>query len=431
MPPPLFRLARWALCGFLALSAAGLPPAVGAASRPYPRLAGTLPSVERAVSDTLRRHGLLGRVMRVAADTNGFLTVVALTVTDPEDGAGVEDYVGRVVQAVLADPPNVDEVDVTAVARQVGTPDADVTLTAAASRAEVSHLRPDQPPAALARQLPRVWTRPPQARPAAPLGKPTLGAPKNRPFDPVRAAAEELRELADRVHGFAWGEAVGGKVYRGDPCRRSLALTFDDGPEPLYTPLLLDALHRLHVQATFFLVGRRVEQYPYFAAAIARAGHELGNHGYSHANLTRLAPSEIRADLEAAQQAILRATGHRPRLFRPPGGRYDRPVVEAASELGLLTVLWTDDPGDYQAAGVKRLKTRLLSRVYSGGIVLLHQGVPETLRVLPATWEVLRRHGYTLTTVGHLLRPQNATGHTTGPLRELCRAVLRLTLRKP
>jgi peptidoglycan/xylan/chitin deacetylase (PgdA/CDA1 family) len=223
--------------------------------------------------------------------------------------------------------------------------------------------------------------------------------------------------VPDRLRGHLLGQRVGGKLYRGSPRRRAVALTFDDGPTPLYTSLLLDTLNRLRLHATFFLVGRRVEQYPYFASAVVQAGHELGNHSYAHRSLVGLPPDRVRGDLQRAQRVLLRATGRTPKLFRPPGGRYDRTVVEVASDLGMLTVLWTDDPGDYEGLGIRRLQTRLLSRVYSGGILLLHQGVPDTVRVLPTAWQVLQRHGYAVTTVTGLFPAAEGPSEPSSPPR--------------
>ncbi|GBD28538.1 Bifunctional xylanase/deacetylase [bacterium HR31] len=376
-----------------------------------PRTAGTLPTVEEAALAALRREELHHPVVRLAADTNGYITVAALTVAQPGTPGSLQDleaYVGAALRVLFRDVPALDEVDVTSVARTTGTLDpnrGDVTFTAAASRQELLACSGGAGAVDLVRCLPRVWVHPLFHDPAARLvDLRRLQADRARegvegpggPWRPLKSPTglPDLRELADRLVGQLRGGVVGGKVYRGSPLRRAVALTFDDGPEPLYTPLLLDTLARLRLRATFFLVGRRVDQFPYFASAIARAGHELGNHSYSHRSLVRLPPEEVRRDLERAQQAVFRATGVRPRVFRPPGGRYDRTVVQVASQLGLLTVLWTDSPGDYEGLGSERLQTRLLSRVYSGAILLLHQGVGETVRVLPGVWQTLRRHGF-------------------------------------
>jgi peptidoglycan/xylan/chitin deacetylase (PgdA/CDA1 family) len=389
----------------------------------WPRLAGTLPGVEAEILYALRRAGVSGRVVRVAADTNGFLTVAALTVTHPAHSSvdELQTSVGRLLRALFEEVPALDEVDVTAVARHRPDPAGlpDVTFTAAASRPEVLRAPGNLPPAQLVRGLPRVWVHPLFDRPAERLQE-ILRTPPPVPDpspDPLRTLLDHLQEVPDRLRGHLLGQRVGGKLYRGSPRRRAVALTFDDGPTPLYTSLLLDTLNRLRLHATFFLVGRRVEQYPYFASAVVQAGHELGNHSYAHRSLVGLPPDRVRGDLQRAQRVLLRATGRTPKLFRPPGGRYDRTVVEVASDLGMLTVLWTDDPGDYEGLGIRRLQTRLLSRVYSGGILLLHQGVPDTVRVLPAAWQVLQRHGYAVTTVTGLFAAAEGPWEPSSPPR--------------
>ena len=108
-----------------------------------------------------------------------------------------------------------------------------------------------------------------------------------------------------------------------------MALTFDDGPFPIYTTLLLDTLDRLHLTATFFLIGEQVEQYPYFAQAIARAGHEIGNHSFHHPNLTQLAAQAVEDELRRTQEVITAVTGQTPRYFRPPGGDYNDTVLRS------------------------------------------------------------------------------------------------------
>ncbi len=375
----------------------------------YPRLSGALPAVEQRVADALRRAGLGGRVLRVAVDSNGFLTVGALVLTyptaAPQARAGLESFVGFALRAVFEAVPSLDELDVTVLRsgpRAAGRAGREPVFTAAVSRREyisVSSALPGE----WVRLLPRVWAADPASHstryPAPPVETPESDSSP----PPLLALAERARELPERVRGFVIGGVVGGVLYRGSPRRRAVALTFDDGPEPLYTPLLLDTLGRLGVRATFFLVGRRADQYPYLARAVASAGHEVGNHGYWHTSLPGLSDSGVREELQRAQGAIEHSTGQRPAYLRPPGGRYDRRVVRAASQLGLVTVLWTDDPGDYTGLDPQHLKVRLLSRVYAGGILLLHQGTPNTLKVLPEVVAVLRRLGYEVTTVSGLL----------------------------
>ncbi len=120
-------------------------------------------------------------------------------------------------------------------------------------------------------------------------------------------------------------------------------------------------------------------------------------------NLTRIPPDQIPTEIARAQEVIAAVTGRTPRYFRPPGGDYDANVLNAARDLNLITVFWTDDPADYARPGPSVLETRLLSRVSNGGILLLHQGVENTIRILPVAVEALRRSGFAITTVTGLL----------------------------
>ncbi len=414
-PPAPGRYAYKQACRFvfgflvLLLVAGGLKAAWASSGSAH--LAGFLPAVEATILDGLRREELDRGVVRIAADTNGFLTVAAVTValSGAPSLSKLETYVGRLVRTAFRAVPFLDEVDVTVLGRHpVSLADLeDVIFTAAASRSEVLSAPVNLPPADLVRELRRVWAHPLLERPTERLreaSRAQLGFGEGSPAL-LHTALGTLRDLSDRLRGHLLGQVVSSKLYRASRGRRAVALTFDDGPLPLYTPLLLDTLGRLGLRATFFLIGRRVEQYPYFAAALVQSGHELGNHSYSHRNLTGLSFDVVHEDLRRAQEAIFYATGHMPRLFRPPGGRYDPTVVNAATALGMLTVLWTDNPGDFQGLPPQRLKTRLLSRIYSGGIILLHQGMPQTLRILPEVSQVLHRLGYTVTTVTGLLHP--------------------------
>ena len=144
-------------------------------------------------------------------------------------------------------------------------------------------------------------------------------------------------------------------VYRaGAPPPRVVALTLDDGPDPVYTPRILDVLRRERVPAAFFVVGSRAEAHPELVRRIYREGHDLGNHTYSHLNLAEASPLRARLELNATQRLIEAITGHRTALFRPP---YDTdsepetraelaPILQASGE-GYVTVAAAIDPADW------------------------------------------------------------------------------------
>lgn len=192
------------------------------------------------------------------------------------------------------------------------------------------------------------------------------------------------------------------KIIRGDHHRKRIALTFDDGPHQKYTIQLLDILKQTHTPATFFVVGKQVEKFPTLVALEMIEGHEVGDHTYDHVNLTKIPPHLIEYELDQCNQAIQNATGDRVRLFRPPGGDYNNDVVRVAAERNYITVLWTDDPGDYANPGAEVIYQRTVSRLEDGALLLLHDGIEETISVLPSIIAEARRQGYEFVTVSQL-----------------------------
>lgn len=193
------------------------------------------------------------------------------------------------------------------------------------------------------------------------------------------------------------------KLIRGNPNRKWIALTFDDGPHPLYTPKLVAVLNRYQVKATFFVVGKMAEQYPDLVRLLQQSGHAIGNHTYHHVNLTHLTPEQIAVEIKACGKVIQNLTGQAPHLFRPPGGDYNQTVAEIANALGYWLILWTDDPGDYARPHKTVLKQRLFAHISNGGVILLHDGVPETIDLLPELLKYLKQEGYEIVLVDAML----------------------------
>jgi peptidoglycan/xylan/chitin deacetylase (PgdA/CDA1 family) len=189
------------------------------------------------------------------------------------------------------------------------------------------------------------------------------------------------------------------ELARGPRRGRAAALTFDDGPHPDFTPQLLAILRPYHVKATFFVVGEMAEKAPELILEERAAGHVVGNHTYHHVNLTKIPVNEIVTEWQACQDVVKDITGETMRFCRPPGGDYDKEVIEAAMMLGLTTVLWTDDPGDYAKPGAKTIEMRVLDTVNDGAIILLHDGVQQTVDVLPQIIERLQARGFRFVTV--------------------------------
>ncbi|MBV8368384.1 MAG: polysaccharide deacetylase family protein [Candidatus Eremiobacteraeota bacterium] len=219
---------------------------------------------------------------------------------------------------------------------------------------------------------------------AAALAQPSLGARVGALFGKARAPAAERPRL--------------------------IALTFDDGPYPVTTPLLLQTLRDLHVPATFFLIGRDAEQFPDLARAIRAGGHEIADHTLTHPDLDRLSNTAVADELREGAAALGRIAPDpaERRLFRPPHGRYTVATLRTAQAQGYDTILWSDDPGDWRSVGADALRAHVLQKATAPEIVLLHSGRPATVAALPALVAAFRKAGYTFVTVGTLLRETSA-----------------------
>lgn len=181
------------------------------------------------------------------------------------------------------------------------------------------------------------------------------------------------------------GVALHGVYYRNSPvfgrpivdlrsASRAVALTFDDGPNPVATPLILDALAARDVKATFFVLGRHADRWPELVRRMSNEGHVLGNHGYFHRKLHVHGPGYVRKDLTMGAESIERATNVRPRLFRAPHGFRNPWVSPIAASLGERTVGWSLGVWDSSRPGVDAIVRRTVDGSRPGSILLLHDG---------------------------------------------------------
>ena len=212
----------------------------------------------------------------------------------------------------------------------------------------------------------------------------------------LELSAQRQTELLRGVHDD--------KLLRGDPRRREIALTIDDGPHPVYTPKLLQILKQSGVHATFFVVGEQAERYPDLIRAEVAGGHAVGNHTYDHVSLIKIPPEYVATEIQACGDVLTRITGQTPHLFRPPGGEYNQGVAETIEALGYKMILYSDDPGDYAQPGTGLIETRTLDTISNGGIILLHDGSQQTLDILPKIIQRLKMRGFQFVTVPQMLR---------------------------
>ncbi len=221
-----------------------------------------------------------------------------------------------------------------------------------------------------------------------------------------------------RVNGFTltewWREQRSGIVISHvHTSRKVVALTFDDGPDPAYTPRVLDILARYSVHATFFEEGKQIDRYPELTNRVAAAGHSLGNHTYTHPYLTRLSEKKIRWELQAADQALERDAHLKTDMFRPPRGEWNPAVFTEVNRGHDHLILWSVALEHQALPTPQAMAASVLDRVNPGDIILMHDGgsVPRetTVQALPLLMEGLRQRGYACVTVPELLHiPGNA-----------------------
>lgn len=196
--------------------------------------------------------------------------------------------------------------------------------------------------------------------------------------------------------------AAGAHEIHSLPGDNHVALTFDDGPHPVLTPWILDLLDKYQAKATFLLVGRQAEMYPELTREISRRGHEIGSHSYTHANLRQLSELGVERELVMSRLMIRRACGDFVTLFRPPGGNYDPQVRQAVGNMGFSAVFWTENITSYPGQSGPEILPRMLGKIGSNAIVLLHNGYDETREVLPLLLPALAQRGLRMDTVSAL-----------------------------
>ena len=195
---------------------------------------------------------------------------------------------------------------------------------------------------------------------------------------------------------------------KGPSHENKIAITFDDGPDDVYTPQVLDVLKAYNVPATFFLIGQEVDKHPHVAGRIAAEGHLIGSHSWSHPDFRRLTGYDMTLEMKRTQDALVRATGLRPYLMRPPYGAVNTEVLNQLVGMDYYVVNWSVDSVDWRDQEVDPILVNTLKDVREGAILLFHSAGggscrQATVDALPELIETLRMQGYTFVTVDELL----------------------------
>lgn len=192
-----------------------------------------------------------------------------------------------------------------------------------------------------------------------------------------------------------------------------VALTFDDGPHPEITPKILDVLSTYQAKATFFMIGQHIERYPDLAARVAAEGHEIGNHTWTHPDLTKLDEQQIRDELERTAQLITSVCGRSPVHMRPPFGASDERVQAIVDT---PQIFWSVDPADWRDHEADILVERVTEQMHDGAIILMHDFHDATLQAAERIVASYTSQGYQFVTVSELLGFSEDTSSLRGQI---------------
>ncbi|MEU4858494.1 polysaccharide deacetylase family protein [Kitasatospora aureofaciens] len=208
--------------------------------------------------------------------------------------------------------------------------------------------------------------------PAEGSPSPSASSPVPSPAPP--SASGSASESSVQPVRKSLSEAESRPVYELDPAQRVVALTIDDGPDPKYTPAVLDLLQQHGIRATFFLIGENAVEHPALVREIADRGHHIANHTWTHPDLRHMPESAVRDELERTSDLLHRTTGRLTTWFRAPGGDWSPVSLKVAADLGLRNMGWSVDPRDWSRPGTPAIIDTILKEVRPGAIVLNHDG---------------------------------------------------------
>ncbi|MFT4105016.1 MAG: polysaccharide deacetylase family protein [Lacrimispora sp.] len=206
---------------------------------------------------------------------------------------------------------------------------------------------------------------------------------KDTLFIPVNGDSEEIDEVR--------------RQFSGD---KQIALTFDDGPDPVYTPKLLEGLKARGVHATFFLLGENVEGKEAIVKQMYQDGHLIGSHGYSHVQMSKETIKTACEQIEENNRKIEAIIGKRPQYLRPPYGSW---TEELECSIDMTVVMWDIDPLDWKAQNARKVVRHIVKNVEPGDIILLHDVYPTSVEAALEAIDTLIKQGYTFVTVDELL----------------------------
>lgn len=182
--------------------------------------------------------------------------------------------------------------------------------------------------------------------------------------------------------------------------KKKIALTFDDGPHPVYTPEMLDLLKEKNVKATFFLLGEQIEKYPDIVKRMSEEGHLIGNHSYKHEQLSKLSSVQACSQVNRTNELIHSITGKYPEYLRPPFGDWKDSLD---CEVNMVEVLWDVDTLDWSSKNKDKVVNKVMNNVEEGDIILMHDSYESTVQATGEIIDRLQEEGYEFVTVDELI----------------------------
>ena len=199
-------------------------------------------------------------------------------------------------------------------------------------------------------------------------------------------------------------------IKKGNEDENIIALTFDDGPDEVFTPQVLDILKKNDVKATFFLVGENLKQNKEIVKRQFEEGHEIGNHTYTHINVAKSGYDKVYEEITKTQEEIKEIIGVEPKLFRPPYRAMSRHMCDIVKNKNMNIILWSNlDPRDWSNPGVYSIVNTIESKVENGNIILLHDynnlrnSKSQTIQALESVIPYLKEQGYKFVTISELI----------------------------
>ena len=223
--------------------------------------------------------------------------------------------------------------------------------------------------------------------------------PSNKTLMRMGAAVCLAAVAALAIGGHGTAEPAAAIVNENGPMM--IALTFDDGPYPKVTGHILDVLEKNGVCATFFVLGSRIEGHEDMLTRMDELGCEIGNHSFSHADLTRLSKADCQRELSDTDAEIRRVTGHEASVVRPPYGYYNKTVMSAAER---PLILWTVDTNDWRGKAPGEIADYVIQQAKEGSVILMHDQQTQTADAMEMIIPTLIEEGFRFVTVSELIR---------------------------